>query len=99
MDNSRLMDLVSEIEKAEKENPNVPLIFTEVLKDEINANNEVRMYNGMKRLIKKYSEDSKSTAILNEVTRVMSGGTSLSDSLSVSIDEALHPTLVARDKE
>jgi len=85
---------VSELEKIEKDICNLPLIFSEIFKDEVNANDENKIYNGVKRVIKKYSGDRSSMEAIDEFVRVLSGGTSLSEILLIARDEALNPTPV-----
>jgi ATP:corrinoid adenosyltransferase len=86
---------MSELETLEKDNCNIPLLFTEMFKDEINSNDEHKFYNGMKRVLKKYSQDKKSLAVLDEFTRVIAGGTSLDEIMQLAMDEALHPTMIS----
>lgn len=83
------------MEKLEKNSCNLPLVFAEMFKDEINANDENKMYNGIKRITKKYSEDKKAFSIINEFTRVISGGTSLDEIFQLTRDEIVHPTLIS----
>jgi len=85
---------VDKLESFEKNSCNVPIIFAEMFKDEINANEEDRLYNGIKRIIRKYSEDRNSISAINEFTRVISGGASLEEILQITIDEIENPTLV-----
>lgn len=72
---------------------NLSLIFTEILKDEINANDEERLYNGLKRLVRKYSDDNAAFSAIDEFVRVLCGGTSLKEIFLLAKDEALHPTI------
>ena len=83
---------VKELESLEKEICNLPLIFTEMFKDEINANDEHRMFNGVKRIVKKYGDDAKALSVVNEFTRVICGGTSLEEIFQLTRDEAKNPT-------
>lgn len=46
------ISLVNELEDMEKRICNLPNVFAEILKDEINANDEQRLFNGFKRIIK-----------------------------------------------
>lgn len=80
------------MEELEKAECTLPLIFAELFKDEINANDEHRIFNGIKRVIKKYAEDENSMSVINEFFRVMTGGTSILEILQISIDETLNPT-------
>jgi len=50
---------------------NIGDIFTEILKDEINANDQQKLYNGVKRLIKKYSQEKRGLETLDEFVRVL----------------------------
>ncbi|MFZ5985932.1 MAG: hypothetical protein ACOYWZ_02270, partial [Bacillota bacterium] len=77
----------------EKDICNLPSIFSEMLKDEVNANDEQRIYNGIKRIIKKYSEEKNGISIVNELIGVLSGGASLEEILQITKEEALNPTL------
>jgi len=56
---NKILRLLGEIESLEKEMCNIGDIFTEILKDEINANDQQKLYNGVKRLIKKYSQEKE----------------------------------------
>jgi len=55
---NRVPELISHMDNIEKEKHNFPMIFTEILKDEINANDEISIYRGVKELAKKYSKDA-----------------------------------------
>jgi len=90
-----LLEIVDKLEKFEENVCNVPIIFAEMFKDEINANEEDRLYNGVKRIIRKYSEDKDSLSAINEFTRVISGGASLEEILQITIDEIESPTLIS----
>ncbi|WP_235832676.1 hypothetical protein [Acetivibrio mesophilus] len=68
-------------------------MFTEILKDEINANDQQRIYNGVKRLIKKYSQEKRGMETLDEFIRVLSGGASLEELLQIAKEEAQNPTI------
>jgi hypothetical protein len=71
------------------------MLFAEIFKDEINANDEQKLYNGVKRVIRKYSEDNSSFAAITEFTRVIFGGASLDEIIQLTIDEAGNPTLAS----
>ncbi|HHV28736.1 MAG TPA: hypothetical protein GXX73_03885 [Clostridium sp.] len=77
----------------EKEVCNIGTVFTEILKDEINANDQQRIYNGVKRLIKKYSQEKRGMETLDEFIRVLSGGASLEELLQIAKEEAQNPTI------
>lgn len=87
-----LLHALDEMEKTEKKVFNLSLIFAEMLKDEINANDEIKLYNGVKRLIGKYSGNSAAIAAVDEFTSVLTGGASLEEIMQVSVDEAENPT-------
>lgn len=87
------MDLLHEIESLENEVCNMASVFTEILKDEINANDQQRLYNGVKRLIKKYSQEKRGLEALNEFVRVLSGGASFDELLQIAMEEAQNPTI------
>jgi hypothetical protein len=87
------MDTIDELEELEKNACNLPLIFSEILKDEINANDEEKLYNGMKRMVRKYSNDAVAFSAIDEFVRVLSGGTSLKEIFLLAKDEVLHPTI------
>ena len=72
---------------------NIPLVFSEILKDEINANEEDKIFNGVKSMVRKYSEERNGIQILNEFISVLCGGATLDEILQVTKDEALDPTL------
>ena len=86
---------IAKLEELEKGKCNMPLIFAEMFKDEINATDEQRLYNGVKRMIRKYSPEKKDIEIINEYTRVITGGTSLEEIIRITIDEALNPSLAS----
>lgn len=94
--NEPLMKSVLNLENIEKTSCNLPMIFAEMFKDEINASNEHKMYNGVKRIIKKYSEDKKAIGAIEEFTRVISGGASLGEILQIAGDEATNPTAASQ---
>lgn len=86
------MASVTELEALEKNVCNLPSIFAEMFKDEINANEEHKLYQGIKRIIKKYSQDSNTLSVINEFTGVISGGATLEEILLIARDEAVSPT-------
>ncbi|MCX7923613.1 MAG: hypothetical protein N3B21_16625 [Clostridia bacterium] len=86
---------VDQLETLEKEICNLPMIFAEMFKDEINANDEQRLYNGVKRVVKKYSQDKSAISIINEFTSVISGGASLEEILQITMDEAVNPSITS----
>lgn len=83
---------IARLEGIEKQHCNLPLVFAQVFKDEINANDEQRLYNGVKRIIKKYENDETAIRIVDEFMRVISGGASLEEILRISGDETLNPS-------
>lgn len=85
--------LIKELEDMEKDICNLPEVFSQILKDEINANDEHRLFNGFKRIIKKYSQDKKDLEILDELIRVLAGGASISEILQVTREEGLDMSL------
>lgn len=87
------MELINELEVLEKDICNLPGIFAEILKDEINANDEQRLFNGFKRTIKKYSQDKKGQEAMDELMRVLCGGASINEILQVVKEECINPTL------
>lgn len=92
---NKLAKLVHELEETEKDVSGMPLVFAEMLKNEINANDEHRIYNGIKRIVRKYAEDKNAIAIINEFTSVITGGATLVEIMTVAKDEAINPTLVS----
>lgn len=90
-----LVEAASRLEEVEKDVCNLALIFAEMFKDEINANDEQKLYDGVKRLVRKYSEDEKAISAIDEFTSVISGGASLKEILEITRDEALNPTLAS----
>lgn len=83
---------VTRLENIEKQHCNLPLVFAEVFKDEINANDEERLYNGVKRILRKYENNEEAIKIVDEFTRVISGGASLKEILRITGDETLNPS-------
>lgn len=86
------LDLINELEGMEKNICNLSDVFAEILKDEINANDEERLFNGFKRIIKKYSQDKKGQEVMDEIIRVLCGGASIQELLQVTKEECLDPT-------
>ena len=74
---NQIVESMSKVEELEAGNCSLPLVFTEILKDEINSNEEENMYNGVKNVIKKYAEDKDRILAINEFFTVISGGASL----------------------
>ncbi|HOP93531.1 MAG TPA: hypothetical protein PLP24_09200 [Acetivibrio thermocellus] len=72
---------------------NIGDIFTEILKDEINANDQQKLYNGVKRLIKKYSQEKRGLETLDEFVRVLTEGASLEELLQIAREESQNPTI------
>ncbi|MCX7745888.1 MAG: hypothetical protein N2645_03210 [Clostridia bacterium] len=83
------------MENTEKEKCNLSLIFAEIFKDEINANEEQDLYQGVKKVIKKYMNHGEGLAAINEFVSVISGGASLDELIQVSLDEAENPTPIS----
>ena len=79
----------------EKELENLPLIFSERFKDEINANDEQKLYNGVKRIVKKYADKNSASSAIDEFVRVIAGGTTLDEIMIIARDEARNPTLIS----
>jgi light-regulated signal transduction histidine kinase (bacteriophytochrome) len=92
-ENNNLIEAVLELEKVEKEVCDLSLIFSEIFKDEINANDERKMFSGVKRVTKKYAENSKATEAIDEFVRVITGGASLKELFQIAKEEAVNPTL------
>ena len=87
-----LFQALSDMERMEKKVFNLSLIFAEMLKDEINANDELRLYNGVKRIIARYSGDRHVISVVDEFTGVLTGGASLEEVMHVALEEAENPT-------
>lgn len=81
------MDLLKEVEDNERKLPNLASVFAEIFKDEIDANDQQRLYNGIKRLIKKYSQEKRGIEALNEIVSVLCGGATLDEILRITIEE------------
>lgn len=47
------------MENSEGKVPGLASAFAEIIKDEIDANDQHKLYNGVKRLIKKYSQEKE----------------------------------------
>jgi tRNA A37 threonylcarbamoyltransferase TsaD len=90
---NKSMELINDLEVLEKNICNLSGIFAEILKDEINANDEQRLFNGFKRIIKKYSQDKKGLEAIDELIRVLCGGASINEILQVAKEECMNPTL------
>lgn len=93
---NHLFQTLSEMEELEKKECNLALLFAEMFKDEINANDERKLYNGIKRVVKKYAEDRSAMRAINEFTSVIAGGASLQEIMQIAMDEAAHPTVTSQ---
>jgi len=71
---------------------NIGDIFTEILKDEINANDQQKLYNGVKRLIKKYSQEKRGLEP-RWVCKGFNRGASLEELLQIAREESQNPTI------
>lgn len=87
------IEILPELDKLEKEKCNLPQVFAEVLKDEINANNEYDLYHNVKDFISKYSKDANSLKVINEFTKAISGGASLNEILQITREEVTNPSI------
>jgi len=90
---SETLELMRELEEMEKDICNLPDIFSQILKDEINANDEHRLFNGFKRLVNKYSQDKKELEVLDEMMRVLCGGASINEILQVTKEESVDTSI------
>lgn len=88
-------ELISHMDNLEKEKHSLPMIFTEILKDEINANDELSIYRGIKELVEKYSKDAVSISIINELIKTLSGGASLDEIMQIAVDQMSYPYAVS----
>ncbi|MCR4436593.1 MAG: hypothetical protein QHH06_12015 [Clostridiales bacterium] len=93
---NKIEELTVQLEDLEKNKCSVPLVFAEMFKDEVNANDERKMYNGVKRVLRKYSGDPKAISAINEFTRVISGGASLEEILTITVEEIQSPSAVSQ---
>ena len=87
------MEIFPELDKLEKEKCNLPQVFAEILKDEINANNEYDIYHDVKEFINKYSKDANSLKVINEYTQAISGGATLNEILQITMEEVINPSI------
>lgn len=86
--NDKILGLLEEMENLEHKVPNLASFFSEIIKDEIDANDQQKLYNGIKRIIKKYSQEKRGIEALNEFVSVLCGGATLYELLQITIDEA-----------
>jgi hypothetical protein len=80
--------LLEEMENSEGKVPGLASAFAEIIKDEIDANDQHKLYNGVKRLIKKYSQEKRGIEALNEFVSVLCGGATLYEILQITMEEA-----------
>lgn len=92
-----VLELMVYMDMLEKEKHNLPMIFTEILKDEINANDELNIYHGIKKFIQKHSENRNSIYIINEFFKILSGGVSLDEIMQISLDETRNPHTASKE--
>ncbi|AEV69804.1 hypothetical protein [Acetivibrio clariflavus] len=90
---SDIIETIKELEDMERNMCNLPEVFSQILKDEINANDESRLFNGVKRIIKKYSQNKKELEAIDEMIRVLCGGASINEILQVTKDECTDMSL------
>ncbi|MCX8128699.1 MAG: hypothetical protein N3I35_01210 [Clostridia bacterium] len=91
-DNSSALELISELESMENDVCNISIIFAEMLKDEINANDEEQLFSDIKKIINKYSDDMNALSLLNEFTEAVTGGATMLEILQITRDEAKSPS-------
>ncbi|MCX7708278.1 MAG: hypothetical protein N2484_00345 [Clostridia bacterium] len=89
------METIDRIEEMEKNVCSLPLIFSEMFKDEVNAVDEQRLYRGVLRVLKKYSDQKEAIDAINEFTRAIAGGASMEEILNIAHDEAVSPSLAS----
>lgn len=95
MRDHHMEELLQRMIEVEKDVCNMPMVFAEMFKDEINANDEDKLYQGVQKIVKKYAEDKHAMAVINEFTSVISGGASLEEILRITIEEAVNPSLTS----
>lgn len=96
MNNEMKVDLkfaLNEIQKNNKKEEEIANVFVEMLKDEINSESEMEIFNNVKALINKYHYDDKILGIIDEVIEAISGGATMTEVLLVAKDEVLEPTI------
>lgn len=86
---NNISSLFKSLDNLERQNTNIPLIFSEILKDEINANDENTLYNNLKAILDKYKDNQPVLYVINLVIKALSDGATLEEILNVSIEEAL----------
>lgn len=90
-----IITVLEKLEELEKDVCSLPMIFSEMFKDEINACDENEIYSEIKKFLKKYSDNSEIIAAVNEFTGAITGGASIEELLSITRDEAINPTLAS----
>lgn len=87
-----LKKLLDRMDKADKEICNFQLVFTEILKNEINAADEHDIYIQILKVIRKYEKDENALNAIYEFFSAISEGADLEEIMNISIDEASSPS-------
>lgn len=92
---SRFKRLLMEMEELEKRDGRFRLVLAEILKDEINANDEENLYNGIIRILREYHDNEHVSQLINEITAAVSGGATMEEIIRISMDETVNPTIAS----
>lgn len=90
-----LQELLKSMDKTDKDICNFQLVFSEMLKNEINAADEHEIYKKVMKVIRKYQKDEKCITAINEFFSAISEGADLKEIMNISIDEASSPSTVS----
>lgn len=90
-----IVELLDQMEKVEKDICNFPMVFVEMMKNEINANDEQEMYNSVKKLLRKHAKDAKAISLMEDFFGAISGDASLEEIMTIAIEEAQDPSLTS----
>lgn len=90
-----LQGLLKKMDEADKEICNFQLVFTEILKNEIDAADEREIYAKVMKILQKYLNDEKSLKAIYEFFSAISEGADLEEVMNIAIDEAENPSAVS----
>lgn len=93
--NEELHELLKKMDKTDKEICNFQLVFSEILKNEIDAADEHGIYSKVMKIIRKYQNDEKSLKVIYEFFAAISEGSDLEEIMNIAIDESLNPSAVS----
>lgn len=89
-----LYSILKQVKKYEDDKHTFSNTFTDMLKNEIDATEELEVYNNLSKLISRYKDDHESLQMIEEIVEALTNGAKLSEILLIAKDEIEEPTPV-----